>query len=434
LPKSPGLVPVKFNYKPSPSPPPFQPVGKAEFASSGGPKKATKRKKTQASPGDRVLLDFMSNHNQPQVSQQISQQTLKVVSESESEGDSDEEMEDLDSQLAKKMDADEQATQTAQKVMSLIDTTVSTSKLTADPRRDSSGPGGVLDDDISPARRLQGLNINGLPQRTLSYSSTDGSSFSPTDSRKPSLQQSYRQTDSLVTSPLSAHLKDPDSPGQKLPAFQHGSPKDAGSPQATKLPSVVGLIEIADQANENAADELRRRQSSFSVSSTLQFSASSARSPAAFSHTSPILTQSDTTSPRDYRSPPSSTSIPPSYFLPPRRTSAGSEASPSCAFPPPLQSASTSSTDGTSPSTQPTPIEMHHIIDERKSSAPIILPLPIPSVAAAAKLGLTAADIAPGGGFKCDYPGCGAPPFQTQYLLKCVGLTEDHLVVSLICQ
>ena len=56
---------------------------------------------------------------------------------------------------------------------------------------------------------------------------------------------------------------------------------------------------------------------------------------------------------------------------------------------------------------------------------PVILPPPVPTLAA----GLTLSNIVPlagpaaqGPGYKCEYPGCTAAPFQTQYLLKYVSL------------
>lgn len=413
-PRSPGLKAVKVRFRPSPSPPPFSQKQEVISPISSRIKKSAKRKKPRPSQGDVVLLNFMSNYNQPQVAAEAGKATLEFESGGESDGASDDTGEDLDSKIALEMEAEEKAKnlpQTAQKAMSLLDTSGSSSKQPIDLRRDSTGVGKTSDDDGSPTKGLQGLKLNGIPERTMSQS-TDDSLISPTNLRKTSLPQSYAPEESLVTSPLSAHLKDPDSPGRKLPALQHGSPQDAGSPQTTKLPSVVGLFEIADQVNETA-DALRRRQSSFSVSPTLQFSASSARSPAAFppgSHTSPTLTQSDSTSPRDYRSPHS-------YFLPPRRTSAASETSPS-GLHPAVASASASSTDGTSPSTQPTPLSTDGSVPTT-----IILPLPVPSMAGTGNLvsaSSASSSAVPGSGYRCDHPGCGAQPFQTQYLLKYV--------------
>lgn len=441
-PRSPGLQPVQVRFRPSPTPPPFPQKQEVNSPSTSKIKKSTKRKKPRAGQGDAVLINFMANYNQPEIAKIAAEEALNCDdSASESEGALDEVMQDLDLKLSQQMAAKEQAKtssggtdllQTAQKAVSLLNTGESTSNPSTDPRRDSSGVAKPPDSDVSPTEQFGGLQINGVevPLRTVSKSSTDGSLISPTDSRKPSLPQGYDPEESLVTSPLSAHLKDPDSPAQKLPAIQHGSPKDGPSSPRTRLPSVVGLIEMADQANENV-DALRRRQSSFSVSPTLQFPAQSARSPGGLpplNHTSPTFTQSDTTSPRDYRSarsPPSATGTS-SYFFPPRRASAASETSPP-GFAPALASASTSSTDGTSPSTQPTPIETHRMSIDGSASNPIILPPPVPSIGGATNLAnapLPGA-AAPGEGFKCEFPGCGAPPFQTQYLLKYVPCLSD---------
>lgn len=441
-PRSPRLQAVKVRYKPSPSPPPFPQTQEVNPPSTSKGKNSTKRKKPRPSQGDVVLLNFMSNYNQPEVAQHAGRETLNLTeSGSGTEGDSDEDMDDLDSKVSQQMAVDEQVKnqsggsylfQTAQKAVSVLNTGGPSSKTSLDPRRDSSGVARPSDEDFSPTERLEGLQINGMqvPLRTQSKSLTDGSLISPTESRKHSLLQGYGPEESLVTSPLSVHLKDPDDSAQKLPAIQHGSPKDGPSSPQTKLPSVGGLIEIADQANDDA---LRRRQSSFSVSPTLQFSTQSARSPGGLpplNHTSPTLTQSDTTSPRDYRSarsPPSAT-VPissSSYFFPHRRASAASETSPPSGLPPALASASTSSTDGTSPSTQPTPIETHRMSVDGTVSTTIILPPPVPSIGGGINLANASASgaAAPSGGFKCEYPGCGAQPFQTQYLLKYAILT-----------
>jgi len=435
---SPRLKPVKVKLQQSPSPQPFPTKEEVKLPRASIPEKPAKYRKPRATFGDTVLVNSMSGGNQPiiaQIAGSIALKTSDSASESE-EGWDDDDMEDMDTIAALKIEASERANRElgntnlrhiAQTAMS-IDTSEPTSKpRDIDARRDSGKP---PDNEMSPSEGLKGLNLNFNDDeiQILSKRSTQ-TSIVITESKKWSAQ-SYGPEESLITSPLSAHLKGPESPAQKLPALQHGSPKEGpGSPQTT-LPSVGGLIEIADKTNENAAEELRRRQSSFSTSTSHPFSAQSARSPAALpplSHTSPTLTQSDTTSPRDFRSqrsPPTGIS---SYFFAPRRASAASETSPPSGFPANLPSASTSSTDGTSPSTQPTPSETHRMSVDGVVAVgtPVILPPPVPTLAA----GLTLSNIVPlagpaaqGPGYKCEYPGCTAAPFQTQYLLKYVSL------------
>lgn len=69
-----------------------------------------------------------------------------------------------------------------------------------------------------------------------------------------------------------------------------------------------------------------------------------------------------------------------------------------------------SSTDGYS-TTHTTPIDGSGPVPTEGIQRPILPPPP----------GMT---VVPLGGFKCDYPGCTAMPFQTQYLLRYVALTE----------
>jgi len=86
-------------------------------------------------------------------------------------------------------------------------------------------------------------------------------------------------------------------------------------------------------------------------------------------------------------------------------------------YPATLSSASTSesyqSSDGLSPGTQPTPIEQrprHMSLDGALASR--VLPPPLGS---GLQHGIPSHAT---GSFKCDYPGCTAAPFQTQYLLN----------------
>ena len=48
----------------------------------------------------------------------------------------------------------------------------------------------------------------------------------------------------------------------------------------------------------------------------------------------------------------------------------------------------------------------------------------------ARKLPPLTASAALNGGFKCDHAGCTAPPFQTQYLLKCVIFMPPLLIIT----
>jgi hypothetical protein len=264
----------------------------------------------------------------------------------------------------------------------------------------------------SPADEKQNLPpINGLGFQIPAYDRSAGNHAnadvlqSPLEVRKLSISNGHHE-ESLITSPLGVHLKQSDSAGHKLPALQSpGSPDAPTSPQNQKLPGFQQINEIATKANETIS-----RRFSLSAPSPMAYSGGPVRSPHPFNHASPSL-YSDT-SPRQALSPPSGTS---SAFMFSRRPSQASD------YPPPLASASTTdssyasaSTDGYSPSTQPTPqSETHRMSLDGTGLA--ILPPPVPSMQ---PLTIHTIPAHGSGGFRCDYSGCTAAPFQTQYLLK----------------
>jgi len=334
--------------------------------------------------------------------------------------ESDEEMEDLDEEATAKQgrnaSTEPDLPERAQQGLRLLNETLKPIVKDVGILRKDSSDVAKIDLETSSIKGLQGLQINGVPQ--LSRSETDTSLKSPTESRKFFTTQAYPPEDSLITSPVSPYVKDPDSPAHKLPAFHSPGKDNAESPQNQKLPPVREIFEIIGQNNHE-----RRRQSSFSMSPTLQFTIQQRPSVGhlpPLNHSSPLLIQTET-SPRDYRqgiSPHSTTGISSHYFQP-RRTSAASETSPTT-YQLPVTSASTSSTDGTSPSTQPTPIETPHLNIEVNQS--VILP-PLGS-SSNQQIGHVSAH--GGNGFKCNFTGCTAPPFQTQYLLKFVTLPPQN--------
>jgi len=225
-----------------------------------------------------------------------------------------------------------------------------------------------------------------------------------------------------------------------LPVVPPASAQDtagAASPRSERLPSFRQLTELADAA----AQETRR----FSHGHSRSFSSTTSQSPRLPFHYPPPSAQ---TSPVGHytvnaRSPTSSisdaqhvqyaspTQYPVGAYYTDRRTSGGtdggahfsapmSSASGACSdahgqphFPPSLQSASSSgdshghagsSTDGYS-TTQTTPIDP---ATTDGASRPILPPPP----------GMAQSVAILNGGFKCDWPGCHAQPFQTQYLLR----------------
>jgi hypothetical protein len=176
------------------------------------------------------------------------------------------------------------------------------------------------------------------------------------------------------------------------------------------LPSLYLIDQVALERNEHG-----RRRSVNSPSSTLPFPNEAVRSPYPMGAPSPSM-HSEASS-RSALSPQSGIT---GQFLYPRRPSESPENAP------PLPSgsmigSSNWSTDGNSPSSQPSPKSGDESDDSLSITGAMretpILPPPIPSMQP-----LTIHTIPAHGtrGFQCDYSGCTARPFQTQYLLKWV--------------
>ena len=229
--------------------------------------------------------------------------------------------------------------------------------------------------------------------------------------------------ETIATSPRLARHAIPVEEGNAgtLPALQPISPTTNGistSPRSEKLPSFRQLTELADAAthHENRVPQYSHHHSQslgsgtaqspvlpYHIPPTTQMSPSSQYT---FSARSPTSTIGD-----HYSSP---TQYPGNAYYMERRTSAIHE---QMGLPPSLPSASSSgeshgpassSTDGYSTS-HTTPIDSAVLQDGMQRSIPI-LPPPRGMPPQSTTLLL--------GGFKCDYPGCEALPFSTQYLLR----------------
>ncbi|KAF2234070.1 hypothetical protein EV356DRAFT_178335 [Viridothelium virens] len=278
----------------------------------------------------------------------------------------------------------------------------------------------------------------------------EGMGGATTGTRRPSrLEQpdGYTPADSINDSPrLRKHAISPSeiSPRQTLPAMQDPSspPNPLASPQTVqKLPSFQHLSDIADVASQ----EHEARNNSISHRPSTSISSASTQSAIAQSPNQ-ISRMFQTSTQR--RSPPFGPSLS-SHTSPPASAHSLSEASPaesSFRFSPPSannigmssssyyynrQQTQTTDTSGSSyPSSVPststadshpssgdgfsssahTPAEHRMSID---STPRPNLTLPPPMPPQAPREGPP-----PVGGYRCEYPGCNAPPFQTQYLLN----------------
>lgn len=450
--RSPGLKPVHPKATPSPSPPPFvaQSVTISTSPdvsppSSSRRRKKPNRRKTQPSQGDTVLIGFM-DPNRPDIARQVGEKALN--SESGSDAD-DEEMESEEPSKPNTVQQNTRALDLEATARIALQTTVIGG--TAPPGKDAAQThrDSVVESQLEslprpnlapsnpgPSPSANGVRINGnsVDSKLAIESSSKLEATSPnvTGGRAVSFANGYPpDNDSLATSPTLRELAIPESkgsPSQKLPALQNpNSPSrdgPTGSPnQERRLPSFRHLSELAETAineqNESRTNGFPHRPS---ISSTGQspplinrtFSISSQRSPATgfpslSSATSPLSANSEF-SPQD----PFIRSGAHSIFSSTRRPSQASENGPP--FSGTLPSASVTdgyqSSDTLSPGSQPTPIEnrTHRMsLDSALSSR--TLPLPTGSL-------IQHIPAHGSGGFKCDHPGCTAPPFQTQYLLN----------------
>jgi hypothetical protein len=454
-PQSPLLQAFRPKATPSPSPPPFVvpevPIRpNTQTASSPSSRRRLKpnRRRTRPSQGDFVLIRVM-DPNQPEIARQAGARALYSDSGSEA-SDSDMDMEEP-SQTAEPAPlvlAQHQKTQdnasvvdlqaTAQKALDTNPRANGTSKMKYPPPfpRDSvveidSQPRITVDVDTPASQASSVTLLDGehvgvkgvdLKSSIVRPPRAETPSSELTRERQGSLANGYSHEDSLATSPNLAQLTIPPSrgsPSQKLPAFQppHSPSRDGpvGSPkQERTLPSFRHLSELAETAINEQQEA--HRANGFPHRPSI---ASSTQSPTSGTRQLSISSPFTVASPNSVNGESASRDL----FLSrgqshltlfsTRRPSQASDAGP---YSTTLHSATTNesyqSSDGLSPGTQPTPIEGHgHRMSIDGALTTRTLPLPN---------GPLIQHIPPhgSGGFKCDYGGCTAAPFQTQYLLK----------------
>jgi hypothetical protein len=267
-------------------------------------------------------------------------------------------------------------------------------------------------------------NTNGTDVMPSCPSTLSAASLQPPNQHSRGLPNEHTNGISSATSPNLRQLTIPQArrfSTDTLPALQAVSPgHDAGSP-GQPLPSFRHMANIAQSATtEHEVGRTnsfvhRPSLSSQSPSSVVRQLSISSHSPATpfppLSASSPMSANNENQTRGDLFL----TTVGGSVFGNGNRrpSQATSENSP---YPATLHSASTSesyqSSDGPSPGSQQSPIEMGRPRLMSMDSALRILPPP-PNSGLHSSLPSHAT-----GSFKCEYPGCNALPFQTQYLLK----------------
>ncbi|KAF2709638.1 hypothetical protein K504DRAFT_278782 [Pleomassaria siparia CBS 279.74] len=452
--RSPPLKAVKPRATPSPSPPPTVTHTTVCYSSrsrnvTSHPSRKVKkpnRRKTQPSIGDSVLIRQM-DPNRPDIARLVGERALNSDSASGSETD-DEDMEER-SQTTEPPTSESAQTEsstppvdhhilqnTAQKALETNVVGSTTNRFPPPfPRKsrleiDTRSPGTLAaNTDTRPSQSSnvvpQSSNTRLLPEGHDSKTPANSSAQSAATSERLTEEHSGQPAndslrhDSIATSPKLRELAIPPSRGalsEKLPALQNPqSPSRDGPPgspnQERRLPSFRHLNELAETAmNEQETSRVNGYPHRQSVSSSIAQSPTSGARHLSISSQFPPLSAS---------SPSSGNSdifLRAGQHLTLFSTRRPSQASDNGLYSGTIHSASTNesyqSSDGLSPGTQATPTEGRgHRMSIDGALTNRTLPIPV---------GTNIQLVPPhgSGGFKCDYNGCTAAPFQTQYLLN----------------
>jgi hypothetical protein len=423
--RSPGLEQVYVKAAPSPSPPPvvtkiFRSQIKSPSSRRQMKAKGNRRRKTLPTQGDWVLIREMAP-NQPEIAQQVSQQALN--SDSESHDSSPDDDDDMEGQSP--CTAVTSAGSTGINVVwpgarptvipHLRDVLSKPIHSTATSHhRDSAIELEVRSGAFGSDRRASEVSSVGS-QANVHSSTSDLNLNKPAVFSIPAksvINSPVQRRDSSAELATSLHqLQIPQNDNIRLPSIQAPSPhNDAPSPNTQQLPPITDMVgELPRSASVSEEVRLVHRQSVSSAHSPIarqrQASMSSSQTPASpypMSASSPMSAGGDMFLLSS-----------PSFLVDRRRPSHASETG---RIPP---SASTSegyqSSDGPSPGSQPSPIENRQrlmSIDGTLTSASAII-LPVPNGSGIQQVGSQVISA-----FRCEYSGCNAPPFQTQYLLK----------------
>lgn len=443
-PKSPGLQPIKIKSTPSPSPPPFPPQHSAPVITqtvsptTSSSRRRKRNNRTRPSQGDTVLLSFLEP-NRPDIARAAGERALNSDSDpepSDSEDDTPGSPMQTNNETTatvrlaeaalKKFNGDGHSVASKPALAPPVTTTVTEIRPEHDTDMDRHSPKSRVEEQ--PTRK-ESVHFNqGLPTpENFPKGGTDG----------PTPISTTKADHSPATSPNLRDLAIPDSqasPDERLPALQNPTSPNrdstAGSPNQS-LPSFRHLSEIAEQAsqeNEHRASIDHRASFSHrpSISSTgapalsptlvsrFPPNGNSRRSPPTqFPPLNPLSPVNSHTGADIKHSPPSNYSV---YASSSRRQSSLSDT----AFPPPLTLSTTSTNESYgsrgSDAYAHSPPMRPRSDSHRMSIDGITHPNPA-SIQHVPPHGST--------GFKCDYPGCNAPPFQTQYLLKSVFLHDS---------
>jgi hypothetical protein len=445
--RSPPLIAVVVRTTPSPTPPPLvtsvskppQLTPSVAHPHSQRQRKSKRRKpRTRPNQGEWVLIREM-DPNRPDIAQQVSERALNSDSDSDpSPSSGEDEMGESESPDAVTASfAYKDAPPNLSNGHSIILQPPSFNPKATATHRDSVleedviRPAGLLPDrrpslasSVHTISNSVRSNTNGTDVTPSGPSTLSAASLQPPNHHAGGLTNGHTNGINSATSPSLRQLTIPQAKGlstDTLPALQAVSPAHDASSPVQQLPSFRHMANIAQSATtehdvgRSNSFVHRPSLSSQSPSSVVRQLSISSHSPATpfppLSASSPMSANNENQTRGDLFL----TTVGGSVFGNGNRrpSQATSENSP---YPTTLHSASTSesyqSSDGPSPGSQQSPIEVGRPRLMSMDSTLRILPPP-PNSGLHSSLPSHAT-----GSFKCEYPGCNAVPFQTQYLLK----------------
>lgn len=416
--RTPPLVARKVNLKPSPSPEYLTPPPRSP--SPGNPKQKGRKRRTQPSQGDAVLIGILGGNNNPDIAARAGEEPLNSASQSET-SEVDEEMKD--EVEAEETVAEVDLEQMAQNAIDAVGGHGVTESRASSPKGDGARrvrPPKLHTDLASQARYCdtQSKMASTHSKEPTPQTSSDGERSSSVKAERevslaspPFLDLGRNGSHSTMISPkLLKHKIAPSegSPLETLPAIQSSTnPQTAKSPNSNQnLPSIQNLalpIDAPSPKENEARSLVMNSRHTFPMPSpsagpltsrSTTFPSPQTRMNGRFTHSYPPTQPSSAStyseaSPREpYQHSQDTTSMSPPgkrerSFYPHGPTPKSDDLTPS-----------TSSAD--------TPLSGDSL--SMDGPRPILPPLVNgPYV---------------GGVFKCEHPGCTALPFQTQYLLK----------------
>lgn len=371
---SPLLVARKVNTQPSPSPEPDIPLVQVSPPPISHNGKA-KRPKVRPSQGDAVLIGFMGNGRDPEIAARAGQFALASDSDVSSPADSDDYTDEPD---------------------------VMTPPMDIKVPRKADQAGTAQIEALSPGSSLADTALAALALRDRKSTSDDGRTPTTVEAAVAEASRPFESLSSAATRPQTAIRRDdrPERPPAVFPTPY--SPGSLHSPRTASFASPTASIGHGDLPpiqNASPRSDSNVGLTLPSLKESLGALGAEALSPTSFSHSPPGLPHGMGRIPSiSHASPP----ISPHDLLPRSPHQPIMSPSPYCPYPGNGIHRPSMDYSGSTPSDQSvsTPATNTSVADRMNIE------------------GIAFSNPAEHGQYVCDFEGCKAPPFQTQYLLN----------------